>query len=105
MRMHGGLLKLLSTSEEVVSQRTMNSDGIQTYVFEKYTCENTLQGGGWLLVRRVKQGATWHPATDNLAGTETYGIYGSDTADSTFSIAYSSWLTTSTKFMFATGVS
>ncbi len=31
-----------------------------------YQCENTHEGGGWALVRRVAQGANWHPATDNL---------------------------------------
>ena len=26
-------------------------------------------GGGWKLVRRVKLGTSWHPATDHLSGT------------------------------------
>eukprot|EP01046_Picozoa_sp_COSAG06_P022759 COSAG06_NODE_1780_length_8407_cov_3.654230_2_plen_226_part_00 len=31
------------------------------------------QGDDWTLVRRVKQGDTWHPATDELLGTDEYG--------------------------------
>ena len=46
------------------------------------------QGSTWTLVRRVKQGDTWHPATDELAGTDEYGIYGDATSDSTFSIPF-----------------
>lgn len=30
-------------------------------------------GGGWRLVRRVRQGNQWHPSTDSLDGTEQYG--------------------------------
>eukprot|EP00966_Prymnesium_polylepis_P219956 5088253-Prymnesium_polylepis.2 len=33
----------------------------------------THDGGGWVLVRRVAPGDRWHPATDNLTGTEEYG--------------------------------
>ena len=39
-------------------------------------CRNLLPqvGRGWKLVRSLKPGATaWHAATDNLAGTDTYG--------------------------------
>ena len=32
-----------------------------------------IDGGGWTLVRRVPRGSEWHPATDNCAGTQTYG--------------------------------
>eukprot|EP01043_Picozoa_sp_COSAG02_P027199 COSAG02_NODE_1593_length_11778_cov_25.088792_6_plen_871_part_00 len=48
----------------------------------------TFQGDTWTLVRRVKQGDTWHPATDELLGTDEYGIYGDATSDSTFSIPF-----------------
>jgi hypothetical protein len=44
---------------------------------------------GWELVRRVKPGNSWHPATDQLRGTDVYGTFVNDgTVDSTFSIAY-----------------
>ncbi len=70
-----------------------------------YQCLDYFEGGGWALVRRVKQGATWHPATDNLAGTQAhYGTYGSDTSDATFGVVYSSFVTSSTEFLFATGI-
>ena len=47
---------------------------------------------GWTLVRRVKPGYSWHPATDRLAGTDVYGTKpetDASTSDETFSIAYS----------------
>jgi hypothetical protein len=69
----------------------------------KYYCEDSFQGGGWVLVRRVKQGSSWHPATDNLRGTDVYGTYGTPLSDTTFSIAWQVWgtellLTTGTMF-------
>lgn len=69
------------------------------------------------MVRRVKQGDTWHPATDHLAGrkqnsrcsefhfclgTDEYGTFVDDpTADSTFSRKFSNveW----DQLLFATG--
>ena len=30
----------------------------------------------WELVRYVPQGSTWHPATDQLNGTQAYGTFG-----------------------------
>jgi hypothetical protein len=63
-----------------------------------------LDGGGWALVRRVKQGTEWHPATDNLAGTQpAYGKYGGPTFNETFGRPYASWVTGSTEFLFMTG--
>jgi hypothetical protein len=58
----------------------------------KYLCEDKFQGGGWALVRRVKQGSAWHPATDNLAGTDVYGTANSGTA-TTFSFPFSNLVT------------
>jgi hypothetical protein len=57
-----------------------------------------------VLVRRVKQGTTWHPATDDLKGIDVYGTYGNDTSPETFSVAFSPWLSQSTEFLFMTGV-
>ena len=71
----------------------------------KVFCENVLDGGSWVLVRRIKQGSVWHPATDDLAGTQAaYGVYGGPTFDSTFGIVYSSWLSAETEFLFMTGL-
>jgi hypothetical protein len=71
----------------------------------QHFCDNTHDGGSWLLVRRVKQGSSWHPANDNLTGTEpAYGTYGSATFDGTFGIPYSYWLQSSTEFLFMTGM-
>jgi hypothetical protein len=70
----------------------------------KFFCDNLMDGGGWALVRRVKQGSEWHPATDNLAGTQpAYGNYGGPTFDETFGRPYSTWVTESTEFLFMTG--
>jgi hypothetical protein len=69
-----------------------------------YNCINDFEGGGWALVRRVKQGTTWHPATDDLKGTAAYGSYSTARADATFSKHFASMLTSdATQFLFATG--
>lgn len=63
-----------------------------------------IDGGGWKLVRRVKAGSTWHPATDWLAGTDEYGTYTTDeTIDDTFSIRYDHMILGNIDFLFATG--
>jgi hypothetical protein len=67
----------------------------------KYFCEDSFQGGGWVLVRRVKQGSTWHQSTDNLQGTSVYGTYGTPTSDLTFSIAWQGW---GTELLLTTGM-
>ena len=54
---------------------------------------------GWRLVRRVRAGYTWHPATDLLVGTDVYGIPSSPTADETFSVEFGDF----DQFLFATG--
>jgi hypothetical protein len=55
-------------------------------------------------VRRVAQGAVWHPAKDGLAGTEPeYGDYSHPTSDSTFNVRYSQFLKDKTEFLFSTG--
>jgi len=41
------------------------------------TCRN-IQGGGWRKVRHVPAGYQWHPATDRLRGTQSYGRRGGD---------------------------
>lgn len=59
-------------------------------------------GGGWELVRRVKAGPYWHPATDLLSGSEAYGIFVNDpTIDATFSRTWDTQ--TYNQFLFATG--
>jgi hypothetical protein len=104
--MNGGQVQLLDSSGVRIAQAPMNSDGVQTFTFTPYTCESSFQGGGWVLVRRVRPSSTtWHPATDDLTGTQAaYGTYGSATSDATFGIPYSSWVSSSsTEFLFATG--
>ncbi len=71
----------------------------------QYFCEDNFEGGGWALVRRVRQGTTWHPATDNLQGTDVYGSSGTSTSDSTFSLPFASLITSSeTLFLLANGM-
>ena len=46
-----------------------------------------------MLVRRVQQGGSWHPADDQLRGTDVYGQYpanvrNADQARATFSVAF-----------------
>ena len=57
---------------------------------------------GWELVRRVKSGNSWHPATDQLRGTDVYGTFVNDgSVDSTFSIAFD--INQVEEFLFITG--
>ncbi len=71
-------------------------------------CDNDFEGGGWWLVRRVKQGTTWHPATDDLRGTDVYGLdgYGTsswDVSTATFSLEFASMISSETLFLIANG--
>ncbi len=70
---------------------------------ETFSCFNNVSGGGWVLVRRVKQGSVWHPALDDLEGSDVYGTYGSSTSDSTFSVEFWPWIRAGTEILFATG--
>lgn len=61
-------------------------------------------GGGWTLVRHVPGNAfprAWHPATDQLNGTATYGVSTDDSAawSVDFETAVNGW----DEFLFATG--
>ena len=59
-------------------------------------------GLGWQLVRHVPLGDYWHPAKDNLLGTEVYGTYVADLkATSAFSRRFQD--TNFNEFLFATG--
>lgn len=62
---------------------------------ESTTCRTTggpgyvVDGGGWTLVRRVQSGAAWHPATDQMLGSDVYGEPVQDSeALATFSVKY-----------------
>ncbi len=70
----------------------------------QFFCENNFEGGGWALVRRVKQGSKWHPATDNLAGNDFYGTAGSSTSDSTFSLPFAYLISNETLLLLASGM-
>ncbi len=68
-------------------------------------CESAFEGGSWHLVRRVKQGRSWHPVNDNLSGTSVaYGQYGGPTFDESFGIPFAEWLRNSTEMLFLTGI-
>uniref|UniRef100_A0A0G4I4H5 EGF-like domain-containing protein n=1 Tax=Chromera velia CCMP2878 TaxID=1169474 RepID=A0A0G4I4H5_9ALVE len=62
--------------------------------------ENIL-GGGWRLVRRVQSGTTWHPATDDLYGTDVYGTPGDPDSAQTWSVRFDN--ETYDQFLFTTG--
>ena len=61
---------------------------------------SNIDGGGWILVRRVKPGHRWHPARDNLTGTQTYGKTDSPQSPSTFSVRFDKM--NFNQFLFAT---
>jgi hypothetical protein len=110
-RAAGCVLQLFGPDLVLIKQWTLTADFIQAFDLSLsspsplYVCDDARDGGGWLLVRRVKQGSAWHPATDNLYGNDVYGPYGKATDDASFSIAFSSWVKQSTEFLFATGES
>lgn len=61
-------------------------------------------GAGWLMVRWIPPSAQWHPAKDNLAGTEVYGD--SCNLNSPFAVKFgnsSSIVIPFTEFLFASG--
>ena len=54
-------------------------------------------------MRRVKQGTTWHPANDNLAGTYAFGTFPLDFSVDTFSIPFSTLVNQNTQMLFRSG--
>uniref|UniRef100_A0A6U0EQV0 Uncharacterized protein n=1 Tax=Helicotheca tamesis TaxID=374047 RepID=A0A6U0EQV0_9STRA len=70
-------------------------------------CTNTpadctsLAGGGWVQVRYVPPGNSWHPSRDGLAGTEIYGNQGDPTQS--WSINFEKAEPGYDQFLFATG--
>ena len=47
------------------------------------------EGETWFLARRNAQENSWHPATDNATGSESYGtVFKNSTGPDTFSIKY-----------------
>jgi len=50
-----------------------NADEACKYNKPKKVSSPSIDGGGWLLVRHVPAGPTWHPAADELVGTAVYG--------------------------------
>jgi hypothetical protein len=60
----------------------LNSNPVEVY------CDMTNENGGWTLVRRIS-GSAWNGFSDNLAGTQTTGIYKANLTDpSTFGIQF-----------------
>jgi hypothetical protein len=101
------ILELLDSKMNVLFQRKLNSDAVQSFKFSgipTYQCQQSFLGGGWVLVRRVKAGSTWHPATDDLTGNDVYGTYGNSTSDSTFSVPFSSFFRQREAILFMTGI-
>eukprot|EP00984_Skeletonema_dohrnii_P024867 scaffold14002_cov83-Skeletonema_dohrnii-CCMP3373.AAC.5 len=60
-----------------------------------------LYGGGWIRVRHVPAGNTWHPATDSLAGKDVYGTESIECAP--WSVDFESKVAGYNEFLFATG--
>ena len=69
-----------------------------------YKCFRHIGDGPWLLVRKIKQGTVWYPATDDLAGTERYPASFTTAPDTDFSLLFVQWPALDRKFLFATGV-
>jgi hypothetical protein len=63
-------------------------------------CAN-LFDGGWVRVRHIPSGKSWHPATDLLAGTDVYGDQNDDT--NAWSIGFENTVPGWDTLLFATG--
>ena len=61
----------------------------------------SIDGGGWELVRHVPAGSKWHKATDQLRGTEVYGTPCGATGATEWSVEFDN--KDFDQFMFATG--
>ena len=62
---------------------------------------SALDGGNWVRVRHVGAGNSWHPATDRLRGTDTYG--NGDDSDGAWSKNFEASVPGYDQFLFATG--
>lgn len=81
------------TAPNNATNTTSNSEGV-------YSFGGEIGQDHWKLVRRVKAGTKWHPATDAFAGTDVYGDYDPwYQSDKTFSIAFN----TCERFLVASG--
>jgi hypothetical protein len=63
----------------------------------KYVPNISEDAGGWILVRHLPPGDTWHPATDSLQGTHVYGTPSDD--GSAWSITFGNF----NEFLFSSG--
>ena len=93
-------IKYLDTMPEDTSQLSctlVKADENHFFKGAEEICQGS--GHGWKLVRWVPPGNTWHPATDQLSGTEEYGNPGDKT--SPFSVSFNQM--DFNQFLFATG--
>ena len=60
-------------------------------------------GSGWKLVRHVPFGKRWHPAKDQLKGTDVYGVPSGPLSDQAWSVRFDNL--TFNQFLFMTGES
>merc|ERR1711962_1460490 len=80
----------------------MGYNGANVYIRTRLDIPaNTIDGGGWKLVRHVPAGDKWHPARDQLRGTEKYGKPCGSTCDKAWSIPFDN--DKFNQFLFATG--
>ena len=106
---HGVSCQFLPGYTHIVSRRQCASaaqafgDGSSAQLHQRLEpLSKQFMGETWYLVRRVP-GASgiWHPATDDLVGTDIYGTYETnETSDSAFSMQFGN---TYNKVMFASG--
>mmetsp|Transcript_54419 Transcript_54419/g.124067 ORF Transcript_54419/g.124067 Transcript_54419/m.124067 type:complete len:231 (+) Transcript_54419:353-1045(+) len=71
-------------------QSTYGPDASEENFASQVTSPDDISGGNWSLVRCVSSSqGSWHPATDNLRGNETYGVYNDDyRSNETFSVLF-----------------
>jgi hypothetical protein len=107
-RIIGAKVEVLDANNIVLARLWITTDALMTslqfsIISSSIACEYAFEGGGWALVRRTTATSIWHQATDDLAGIDVYGSYGTPASDSIFSIAWSTWQTTG-EMLFMTGM-
>jgi hypothetical protein len=89
--------KSLSPTETASSIPTVTKSSSPTVT----AMPSSVRGGGWVRVRHVPAGNNWHPATDNLAGTDVYGNESDDA--SAWSVNFEAAVPNYDQFLFSSG--
>ncbi len=88
------------TAEPSFVPRAVRNTTSSTPPSDSADCANVFDGG-WVRVRHVPSGNSWHPTTDVLAGTDVYGDQNDDT--NAWSVGFENTVPGWDSLLFATG--